>query len=202
MQLDGTASTAPYGDPLSYWWTLEQKPVSSAATLSDATASRPYFFADLPGDYLVGLVVSDGLLDSDPAWARVTATKAGDAVDLSLAVSDYPDPVIRKETLEYRFVVDNQGADAASDVQLDLVVHGDVRGTPVVDGTQGCSLFHDGMLSCQLIDRLPADESIQAVLRVTPKRPGTFSVEATVSSSNPDYDPLDNTVLEETVVLR
>lgn len=202
VQLDGTASTAPYGDPLAYLWTLYQWPGLSEAVLSDPTAARPYFIADLPGDYLVKLVVSDGTLESDPAFARITASPPGEAVDLSLTISDYPDPVVRKETVTYTIGITNQSSGTATDVQLGLALSGDVRGPPVVEGTESCSLFVEGMLSCQLAGPLPGNETAQMTLRTTPKRPGEFTVEATVGSASPDLDPFDNTASETTMVLR
>ena len=202
VQLDGTASTAPFGDPLTYWWMLYQKPGLSEAALSDPAAARPYFIADLPGDYLVNLVVSDGSLESDPAFARITASAPGEAVDLSLAISDYPDPVVRKQSVTYTIAITNQTADTAGDVQLELVLSGDVRGTPVVEGVESCSLFVDGMLNCQVTDQLPGNENSQVMLHISPKRQGTFTVEATVSSASIDLDPGDNSAIETTTVLK
>jgi hypothetical protein len=202
VQLDGSASTSPYGDPLSYAWALEQRPTGSAATLSSASDVRPYFIADLPGDYRVSLTVSDGVQQSEPAFAHITAGEPGDAVDLYLAIDDDPDPVLRKQTVTYALSVTNQGSGEASDVEIDLWLDGDVRGTPVVDGAEACSLFIGGSLSCQLVDQLAAGATVHATLSATPKRPGAFSVEATVSSASPDPDPGDNTVVEVTTVLR
>ena len=150
----------------------------------------------------MSLVVSDGNLDSEPAFARITASPPGAAVDLSLAIGDSPDPVVRKQPVIYTLTVTNQSADMASDVRLDLALSGDVRGTPVVDGTSSCSPFVDGTLSCQVADQLGAGAVTQVTLRITPKRPGLFSVEATVSSASWGFDPLDNTVIEDTTVLK
>ncbi len=202
VQLDGSASTAPYGDPLTYWWTLYQKPGLSDASLSDPTAARPYFIADLPGDYLVNLVVSDGSLESEPAFARIIASVPGEAVDLSLTISGYPDAVAPKETVTYTIEVTNRSAGTASDVQLELSLNGDVRGTPVVEGVQSCGLFAEGMLSCQLTDQLLANETVQATLQATPKRPGEFTVDAVVESASSDLNPFDNTGTVTTKVER
>jgi len=202
VQLDGTASTAPYGDPLTYSWVLEDSPDSSTATLVNPTDPRPYFMADQPGEYVVSLVVSDGSLESEPAFAEITASAPGEAVDLSLTISGYPESVLRKQTVTYTIEVTNQCSDTADDVQLDLALSGDVRGTPVVEGVQSCSLFVDGILSCQLTDQMVANQTVQATLRATPKRPGEFVVEATVSSASADFDPGDNTATATTTVLK
>jgi hypothetical protein len=66
VQLDGRASTDPDGDPLTYQWEIVSAPAGSAATLSDQSSSQPTMVVDLPGVYLVQLVVSDGTETSDP----------------------------------------------------------------------------------------------------------------------------------------
>lgn len=72
--LDGSGSSDPNGDPLTYQWNLATKPEGSAAELYGAGAVSPSFEADLPGTYVVNLIVSDGLLSSEPSSVTVTAT--------------------------------------------------------------------------------------------------------------------------------
>jgi hypothetical protein len=60
VTLDGSASSDPdLNYPLSYSWTITSKPDGSAATLSDPAVVNPSFTADLPGDYVIRLVVAD-----------------------------------------------------------------------------------------------------------------------------------------------
>lgn len=73
VQLDGTASTDPDGNTLTYRWTLLARPTGSAAQLTGAASARPSFVADLTGSYTVSLVVNDGLLDSTAGLVTVTA---------------------------------------------------------------------------------------------------------------------------------
>ena len=70
VQLDGTGSTDPDGDPLTYQWYL-YAPDGSSAVLSSATSPTPTFVVDLPGDYYADLYVSDGKTIS---YASVTIT--------------------------------------------------------------------------------------------------------------------------------
>jgi hypothetical protein len=200
-QLDGSASTAPYGDPLSYLWELLQRPLGSGAQLSSETAVDPYFIPDLPGDYLVQLTVCDTALCSAPAMALVTASEPGDGADLSLAISDSPDPVVRKQMVTYTLSITNQSPDPATDVRLEVALSGDVRGTPSVEPAEICSPTTAG-ISCAIVDQLPGYTSLQVYLRVTPKRPGEFIVDATIDSDGVDPDPADNTVSEATTVLK
>ncbi len=73
VQLDGSPSSDPEGTPLQFSWDLTSKPAGSAAVLSNETSATPAFVADLPGLYVVELVVSDGVLESAPDVAAVTA---------------------------------------------------------------------------------------------------------------------------------
>jgi hypothetical protein len=71
--LDGTGSTDPDADPLSFAWVFVSIPSGSLATLLSAGTATPSFLPDVAGAYTVELVVSDGLLSSAPDQVVVTA---------------------------------------------------------------------------------------------------------------------------------
>jgi hypothetical protein len=84
VRLDGGSSLDSDFDPLTYRWSLLSIPAASAATLSDPGIVTPEFVTDLPGTYVVQLVVNDGHVDSAPAtgiWEAVPPTVVDNDVD-------------------------------------------------------------------------------------------------------------------------
>jgi hypothetical protein len=73
VQLDGSLSLDPEGDPLRYSWSL-LGPAGSRAALDDPEAVRASFVPDVAGLYTATLVVSDSLgQESPPAEVRIAA---------------------------------------------------------------------------------------------------------------------------------
>ena len=72
VTLDGSQSFDSDGDPLTYLWTLST-PEGSVTSLSDATSAITKFDADVPGDYVVTLVVNDTKIDSAASSVRIRA---------------------------------------------------------------------------------------------------------------------------------
>ena len=74
ITLDGSASSDPNGDPLTYSWTLLTKPAGSAAVLANPTSVFPSFTVDRAGDYVVRLIVNDGTQNSAPDSATISTS--------------------------------------------------------------------------------------------------------------------------------
>jgi len=81
VTLDGSASWDQEGDPLSFSWTFDSRPSSSTATLQDPTSVHPTFTADSAGTYIIGLVVSDGLLYSMSDTVSVSTINVAPVAD-------------------------------------------------------------------------------------------------------------------------
>ncbi|MBI4868383.1 MAG: hypothetical protein HY816_15665 [Candidatus Wallbacteria bacterium] len=121
VTLDGTASTDPENQPLSYTWSFASKPTGSLLTNPSIQpngtqqAGVATFTPDKKGLYTVSLVVNDGFQNSPPASTQITVgnapptgaattpvtTKIGNTV-LLLATGSDPDV---EDTLTYRWAV-------------------------------------------------------------------------------------------------
>ena len=66
VTLDGTGSSDVDGDPLTFAWTLTNRPAGSGAVLLNANAVHPTFTIDRPGTFVAALTVNDGRVTSAP----------------------------------------------------------------------------------------------------------------------------------------
>ena len=73
VSLDGSKSSDPDNDELTYRWLIVSQPENSTATLDDGTKVNPSFSPDLPGNYVVQLIVNDGVFDSAPDTVNIAA---------------------------------------------------------------------------------------------------------------------------------
>lgn len=87
VTLNGGGSFDANGDPLTYNWGFVSVPVGSAATLTSTTSVTTGLVADVPGTYVVSLIVNDGFVNSDPANVTITATSRQDEAIWILGVA-------------------------------------------------------------------------------------------------------------------
>jgi hypothetical protein len=73
VQLNGTESSDPDNDLLTYTWTIASAPADSLAALSDPSSAAPQLEPDQPGAYVLQLIVSDGRADSAADSVRIVA---------------------------------------------------------------------------------------------------------------------------------
>tara|TARA_Y100000310_G_scaffold342527_1_gene446174 strand:- start:19546 stop:20688 length:1143 start_codon:yes stop_codon:yes gene_type:complete len=88
VTLDGTGSSDPDTDPLTYSWT---QTAGTAVTLSDNTAAQPTFTPPSDGTYTFELVVNDGTVNSTADAVTITATTPAPSSTINLTVSGAAD---------------------------------------------------------------------------------------------------------------
>lgn len=92
--VDGSSSTDPNGDKMTYAWTLIDRPDNSQATLQQTTGSRISFIPDLAGAYIVDLVVTD----SNGAPSNLPERSSIPARVTIMAKTENHEPVVRLNT--------------------------------------------------------------------------------------------------------
>src|SRR5690606_13637076 len=109
----------------------------------------------------------------------VTCTCALPEANLSVAVSDSPDPVTAGEQLTYTVTVGNGGPDTADNVVVDLVLPADVTLVSATPSAGSCTgtTCNIGSLAAS------ASESVVVVVDVADSASGTILATATVTSS-------------------
>ncbi len=85
--LDGTASSDPDGDPLTYRWSLNARPANSSSGLQGETSPSPTLAIDKPGTYVAQLIVSDGAADSSPDTVSLSTTNTAPVANASAPAS-------------------------------------------------------------------------------------------------------------------
>ncbi len=79
ITLDGSGSSDTDGDSLMYSWSFVSQPDGSGASLTDSRAVQPDFSVDIPGTYVVRLIVNDGTQDSNPDTVTVSTSAENSA---------------------------------------------------------------------------------------------------------------------------
>jgi len=200
VQLDGSSSSSP--DPeriLSYRWTLAAQPAGSAAALNDATAVNPVFVPDLPGDYLVELVVDDGQLVSEPAQLLVSVVEMVREADLALKLVADTKYVYLSSPLTLTMTATNLGPAEVAGVSLRAVLYAPT--SSVLIDNPACS-YAVGLIECSLGGMTPLQQHVVQVV-VKPSKAMNFDVLASVSSPDTvDPNPVNNEVFLRTKVLK
>ncbi|MFU2511588.1 PKD domain-containing protein [Pseudoalteromonas sp. ASV78] len=74
VTLNANASTSAEGTDLIYQWQLIERPATSTANITSTNTITTDFTADLPGNYVVSLIVNDGSNNSEAARITLSAT--------------------------------------------------------------------------------------------------------------------------------
>lgn len=181
ITLNGGASYDPKGRPITYLWTLVDKPAGSAATLSAMDIASPTFTGDVRGTYVANLVVNNGVNNSNADAVTVSVTgddhaptsnagpdqlSAEDCTTLTLDCSASADP--DGDTLQYMWEVQSKPAGSA------------VGNLTFSDRTSAKPTFYPDIagqykLSCAVFDgttwATPDEMTVQAAERAANSKP-------------------------------
>ena len=172
VTLDGSGSYDADNDDLTYQWTLIGSPPGSSAALEPDSEdpARQYLTPDMPGDYLVQLVVNDGEYNSDPYQVTVTTDN-----NPPIAIIDGPpDPV----QIGQQVSLDGSQSHDPEGQTLDF--NWSLIGRPP-DSTANLDVNGD---TCDL----------------TPDRPGDYVIQLIVSDGYASSDPVTHTITALAIV--
>jgi YD repeat-containing protein len=183
VHLDAGKSSDADGDRLTYKWSFVSVPAGSHAVLSDPAAVEPTFPIDLPGNYVVQLVVKDGYWDSSPKTVRIATTNSPPVAEAG------PD-----QTVSISELVCLDGSHSC-DVDGDLLTyHWSLLSTPAGSGAVLSAPTH--IRPCFVAD-LPETYVVQLIVN-----DGSFdSRPDTVTVSTHNSPPVANAGPEQTVAV-
>ncbi|MDP9387074.1 MAG: Ig-like domain-containing protein [Actinomycetota bacterium] len=144
--------------------------------------------------------VSDGNGGSGTATVSINVT-AVDAADLSVTLTDNPDPVAPRTALTYTVTVTNNGPDGAEGA----TVLTSPKGTKFVSASGATCTVVKGKnagVRCDLGSMAPHEVRVVTITVTTPSKTGTVTATSTVSSATPDPDTTNNSDQESTTVAR
>lgn len=154
------------------------------------------------GSFDTGAAVSGADSDNDSSNNSATESTAIGlpvgvvATDLSVALSDNPDPVVEGDNLTYTARVTNNGTATAQNVTLTQVLP---AGVSFISASNGCN-ESGGVVQCAL-GVIAGGTSASARVVVRPAAEGSLSTTATVLSGNvQDTDTTNNTDTETSTV--
>ena len=197
--LDGSGSSDPDGDTITYAWT---QTAGTPVTLDTSVVGKATFTAPLqPGVLQFSLVVNDGELSSQPSTVMITVS--ADPVPVAVAGAD--------QTVSKRSNTVLQGSGSDSDHQTLTFLWQQVAGTPVTiqSSTSAAATFvapattgdlkfsltvNDGInnslpstVTVHVIDLAPVISSVV----LSPSSPGRNDpISVAVNASDPDGDPI------------
>ncbi|MCL9777425.1 PKD domain-containing protein [Vibrio methylphosphonaticus] len=150
ISLDGSKSSDPEGNMLTYSWTLVSAPSTSTATLTDNNVVAPQFTPDVIGNYVFQLIVNDGEKSSAPA---------------TVIISDQDLPPIAQA-----------GNDQSATTNTLVTLDGSTSSDPELQPLQ----YQWSMLSSPSGSATVINNSDSAIATITPDQSGDYVMQLTV----------------------
>ncbi len=108
--LDGIDSSDPEAQTLTYHWSVYKKPAGSTADVTSIDTQTTELIPDRDGNYLIRLVVNDGVDDSPPDIVRISASSLSGVTQMTLVTSLPYIPVIMESATLVQ--IDTDGSDS------------------------------------------------------------------------------------------
>ncbi len=147
------------------------------------------------------VVVGSATPDPDPVNntdIEPTLVVGPGTADLSIVKTDAPDPQIAGVPVSYTFTITNHGPATATNVTVTDPLP---AGTAVIASSPGCSVSA-GTLSCTIGTLAPGASTAVGVTISTPPVPGLLTNVATVSATETDPVPANNSEPEDTTLVQ
>ena len=199
VQLDGTQSYDPDGDPITYEWTFASVPPGSNAALINANTATPSFLADAYGTYLVRLIVRDPWTESGDtitvSFANVqpvanAGTSQSARVGETVTLNGSGSSDANGDPLTFRWAITSfptgSGATIANPTATVTTFVPDLAGTYVIQ-----LVVNDGLL-----DSVPSTTQVQVVSNPTVPIEATRDVQDSIGQLDPSV--FKNTNLQKT----
>ncbi len=143
---------------------------------------------------------------ANPDQADADGDGTGDAcdteADLSVEVTDSPDPVATRGTLTYTVGVTNNGPSPATGVTVFTTLSKGTRFVSADGATCTRTRGRNAGLSCDLGEIASGDTETITITALAAPKPGTASATSTVSSTSTDPGSTNNEATAETTVVR
>jgi hypothetical protein len=166
--LDGSGSYDANNDPLTYRWHFSSTPKKSSTELIDYTLVNPSFTPDIEGEYIVSLIVNDGLLDSHSSSATILAV---DAANLDCFVQALWDALNAINSLDDSDFSNENNRNALTNKIISLLINNYLKGSygsnlvevlqnDIGDKMDGCALDQQAPEETDWITNCPAQDKV------------------------------------------